>query len=178
MRTRIAVAVACLALAGAARADGPTLGIEATFGAQDLGVTRAPGLNQPLLPMGDLGGDVLLSAGPLALGVAAEGNFRSGTLERYDASVLGGLVADLLPALRLELLGEIGAANLRTLADAGAAARGAPGWSRFYGLRPGVSVKLPALPFRVGAWGLARWGLPGTGPGPSYGMLGRVGLDF
>jgi hypothetical protein len=39
-------------------------------------------------------------------------------------------------------------------------------------------VKLPALPLRLGLWGLARWNLPDAGPGASYGLLGRVGLEF
>ncbi len=179
MLTRVLVALACLAAGTAARAaEGVSLGIEATLGAQRLGMTRAPGLDQPLLAMGDYGGTALLTFGSFALGAAAEGNFRGGALDRYDASALAGLVADLLPVLRLELLGELGAANLRTLSDARAAASGAAGWSRFYGFRPGLSAKVPVLPLRVGVWGLARWGLPGTGPGPAYGMLGRVGLEF
>ena len=178
MRVRVLVAVLTLFAAGAARA-GVSLDLEATIGAQRLGLTRAPGTSQPLLPMGDLGGTVLLRAGPFALGAAAEGNLdRTGQVERYNASGLAGLATDLLPLVRLELLGEVGAANLRSTADAGEAAQGAGTWERFYGVRPGLSVRTPVLPLRVGVWGLARWGLPGTGPGPSYGMLGRIGLTF
>ncbi|WP_242344688.1 hypothetical protein [Anaeromyxobacter terrae] len=176
MRVRTAVAVAVLAAAGVARA-GVSLGVEATIGAEKLGVQRAPLSNEALLPMGQLGGTVLLRLGTLAVGAAAGGYFHRSQLERYDASGLAGLAFDVLPILRIELLGELGAANLRTRADLGAAVAGE--WSTFYGARPGVSLKLPVFPLRVGVWGLARWGLPGTDSRePSLGMLGRVGIDF
>ncbi len=176
MRSLRLITVALLAAAAARASAQVSVGVEATIGGQKLGVERAPITHDTLVPMGDFGGTVLLKTGALALGAAAEGNWDHSTLQRYNASALGGLALDVLPVLRVELLGEYGAANLKsgtTLAAAEAA-----GWSRFYGFRPGLSVKLPAFPLRVGVWGLARWGLPGTGPGPSYGMLGRLGLEF
>lgn len=178
MRVRVLVALTGLLAATAVRAA-VSFDLEATIGAQRLGVTRAPGTNEALLPMGDLGGTLLLRAGPFAAGVAAEGNFnRAGAPERYNASGLAGFATDLLPMIRLELLGEIGAAGLQSKADVRAAAGGDGAWQRFYGFRPGLSARLPILPLRVGVWGLARWGLPGTGSGPSYGLLGRIGLTF
>jgi hypothetical protein len=111
------------------------------------------------------------------VGAAAGGYFQRSRLERYDASGLAGLALDVLPILRVELLGEIGAANLRPREDLGTAV--GREWSTFYGARPGVSLKLPVLPVRLGVWGLARWGLPGTtSSDPALGMLGRVGIDF
>lgn len=176
MRIRTAAAVALLATAGAARAE-VSLGIEATIGAEKLGVERAPFSGESLAPMGQLGGTVLLRVGSLAVGAAAGGYFQQTRLERYDASGLAGLALDVLPILRLELLGEIGAANLRAREDL--ATERAGEWSTFYGARPGISLKLPAFPVRVGVWGLARWGLPGTtSSDPALGMLGRVGIDF
>ncbi len=180
MAARVWVAVACLVVAGSAWADddaGVSLGIEATIGAQHLGITRAPGMDQALAPMGDYGGTVLLTVGALALGAAAEGTYQAGRLQRFNASALGGFAVPLFPVVRLELLGELGAANLHSADDLRAAA-GSGSWDRFYGLRPGLSVKFPTLPFRFGAWGLARWGLPGSGKGPEYGLLGRLGLEF
>ncbi len=172
MTSRVLVASTLLAAAGAARAEGFSVGLEATVGGQHLGLTRTPVAQEPLLPMGDLGGALLLRAGGVELGAATEGNFDKGTLQRYDASLLGGLAIDVLAVLRVEALGELGAANLRDAASNGG------GWNRFYGVRPGLSLGLPVLPLRVGVWGLARWGLPGTGGGPAYGMLGRVGIEF
>jgi hypothetical protein len=178
MGTRVVVALACLAVAGVARAEGVTLGLEATIGGQHLGVRSAPGVTQ-VSPMGDLGATALLTFGVFGVGAGAQGTFRRGSLERFDASALAGLALPLgTPLLRLELLGEVGAANLRSARDAAAAARGAGGWDRFYGVRPGLSARVPFLPFRLGVWGVARWGLAGQGSGPAYGLLGRVGVDF
>lgn len=177
MKVRHLLALACL-WAGPALAAPVSLSLEATIGAQRLGMQRAPGLDEPLAPMGDLGATALLRLGNLAFGAAAEGNFDGTTVERYDAAALAGFVTDLLPVLRLELLGELGAANLRTARDLGDAARGTGEWQRFYGFRPGLSLKVPVLPFRVGAWGLARWGLPGATRDPELGFLGRIGIDF
>jgi hypothetical protein len=175
---RVLLALTCLAAAFPARAAPLSLGVEATIGGQHLGMTQAPLRNEPLSPMGDLGGTVLVRSGALMIGAAMEGNFDGSTLRRYNASALGGLAADVLPVLRLELLGEYGAANLRSTSDLKQAASGSGTWERFYGFRPGLSAKLPVLPFRVGAWGLARWGMPGSKSGPEYGVLGRIGLEF
>jgi hypothetical protein len=175
MRRTLLVTIAALlgALPAAATAG---VSLEGTIGGQRLGVTRAPGTAEPLAPMGDLGGALLLRGGPLELGVAAQGRFDGGALASYDASALAGLAADVA-VLRLELLGEVGVAELRSRGDLGDAARGAGGFARFAGLRPGLSAKLPLVPFRLGVWGLARWGLPGTS-GVAYGLLGRVAIDF
>jgi hypothetical protein len=177
MRTRVVLALACLCAAGVARAE-VSLGLEATVGAQRLGLTRAPGIDRPLAPMGDLGATLLLGAGPLALGVAAEGDLAGSEVKRYNASLLGGLTFGFLRLFRLEVLGEVGAANLRARSDAADAARGDGAWARFHGVRPGLSVKLPAFPLRVGLWGLARWGLVPGADSPAYGLLGRIGLEL
>jgi hypothetical protein len=177
MKVRHLLAVACLYAAPALAAP-VSLSLEATIGAQRLGMQRAPGTNQQLSPMGDLGATALLRLGPIAFGAGAEGNFDGTTLQRYNASALAGFMTDLLPVLRLELLGEVGAANLRTARDLGQAAQGSGGWDRFYGFRPGLSLKIPVLPFRVGAWGLARWGMPGATKDPELGFLARIGIDF
>ena len=173
----LATATAAALAPASARAAPVSLGLEASIGGQHLGVSRAPGDRQ-LTPMGDAGATVLLRTGPLMLGAAMEGNFSGSTLQRYNASALGGLVTDLLPVLRLELLGEVGAANLRSTSELRQAASGASGWDRFYGFRPGLSVKFPVMPFRIGAWGLARWGMPGATKSPELGLLGRIGFEF
>lgn len=177
MTVRVLLALACLA-APPALAAPVSLGLEATIGGQHLGVHRAPGGARDLTPMGDAGATLLLRLGPVALGAAAEGNFDGTTLERFNASALAGLAADLLPFLRLELMGEVGMANLRTRRDVELAARAAEGWDPFYGFRPGLSVRFPVLPLRVGVWGLARWNMPGAGPGAELGLLGRAGIEF
>lgn len=181
-RARLLVLLLATLIAGAlaptsARASPVSLGIEASIGGQHLGVSRAPGDRQ-LSPMGDAGATVLVRSGPLMLGAAMEGTFSGSTLQRYNASALGGLVTDLLPVLRLELLGEVGAANIRSSSELRQAGEGASGWDRFYGFRPGLSAKFPVLPFRVGAWGLARWGMPGATKSPELGFLGRIGFEF
>jgi len=165
------MAICCAAAATAARAD-TSLAIEATIGAQRLGLQREPVAHETLLPMGDLGATVLLRGDALELGVAAEGNFDHTTLQRFNASLLGGLGFDVVQILRLEVLGELGAANLRTTADVRAAATTDGSWNRFYGVRPGLSVKLPAFPLRVGVWGLARWGSPARRAGRRTGCWG------
>jgi hypothetical protein len=175
MKPALLATLACLSalLPGESRAG---VSLEATIGSQRLGVTRAPGPGESLLAMGDYGAALLLRGGPIELGVASEGTFLGGSLQHFNASALAGLAADL-PVLRLELLGELGLANLRDRAELDEAVAGEPGWQRFVGVRPGLTVKLPLLPFRLGVWGLARWGLPGTS-GAAYGLLGRVAIDF
>jgi hypothetical protein len=176
MKRALFATIAALIAAVSTPAAAAGVSLEGTIGSQRLGVTRAPGANEPLLAMGDYGATLLLRGGPLEVGFAAEGTFERGALARYNASALAGLGADVA-MLRLEVLGELGVLNLRTRADLDQAAAGGDDFVRFYGVRPGLSAKLPLLPFRLGLWGLARWGLPGT-RGPAYGMLGRVGIDF
>jgi hypothetical protein len=175
MNVRVLAALVAVTVAGPALAE-VSLGLEATIGGQRLGMRQAPVTGDALLPMGDLGATVLLRAGTFAVGVAAEGNFERRELQRYNASALGGLALDVFPVLRLELLGELGAANLRTRDDLASAT--SDEWTRFYGVRPGLSAKIPVFPLRVGVWGLARWGLPGTSREPALGVLGRIGLEF
>lgn len=175
MKPALLATIACLsaALPTAAKAG---VSLEATIGSQRLGVTRAPGDGEQLVPMGDYGAALLLRGGALEVGLAAQGTFERGELARYDASALAGVGIDVA-VLRLELLGELGVADLRSRADLSDAAGGGDRFVRFHGVRPGLSAKLPLLPFRLGLWGLARWGLPGTS-GVAYGMLGRVAIDF
>jgi hypothetical protein len=131
---------------------------------------RMPGSERPLAGTGDLGGSVLLRLGPLGLGGAAERALGSEGAQMKTKSAMGGLMFDLLPFVRLELLGEIGQADL---------SGDAVGATRFYGARPGLSLKAPAFPLRLGVWGIARWDLPGAPRGdPSFGMLARAGLEF
>jgi hypothetical protein len=175
--TRALLALACLSAAAPAAAE-VSLDLEATVGAQHLGISRVPGSMEPLAGVGDLGAVVLLRLGPIGLGVSADGSFDGRALERFNASGMAGLVTDLLPALRLELLAEVGAADLRSAAELRTRASGG-GWNRFYGFRPGLSLKLPFLPMRAGVWGLARWGMPDTRDGgPALGLLGRLGVEF
>lgn len=177
MTARALLAVACLsAVVPVDAAAEVSLGVEATVGADQLGLSRFPGSSEPIAAMGDLGAVVLLRLGSIGLGASAEGSFDGLTLERFNASAMAGLVTDLLPVLRLELLAEVGIAELRSTAELRSRVS-SDERDVFYGLRPGLSLKLPVLPVRVGAWGLARWGLPGT-DGPALGLLGRVGVEF
>jgi hypothetical protein len=176
MRGRTLLALACLAAAQRAAAE-VSFDLEMTVGAQHLGITHAPAVRNPLATIGDLGATALLRLGPLALGAAAEGDFDGSALQTYNASALAGLVADLLPVLRLELLGEVGAAGLRPGEDVSRDFE-ARTLDTFYGFRPGLSVKVPVLPIRAGVWGIARWGLAGRPDEPVLGMLGRLGLSF
>jgi hypothetical protein len=163
---RIVVALAVALAPLAARAQ-VSLGLEATLSAPRLGVTRVPGSSEPLTAAGDVGGSALLRLGFLGLGVAVDRNAHGrGGAPRNERSAMGGLVTDLMPLVRLELLGELGYAD------------GPTGLVRFRGVRPGLSAKLPELPLRLGVWGLARWGLPGAPTGPAYGLLFRAGVEF
>jgi hypothetical protein len=175
MNKALLAAIACLSVTVPVPSRAG-VSLEATIGGQQLGVTRAPGEGEPLAPMGDYGAALLLKGGLLELGFAASGTFDDGSLDRYDASVLGGLGLDVA-LVRLELLGELGVANLRSRDDLADATGGDSSFERFYGVRPGISARLPILPLRLGVWGLARWDLPGT-EGVAYGMLARVGIDF
>jgi len=157
--------VLALALAPAATLAQLSLGVEATLAAPRLGLERLPGSSEPLGAAGDVGAAVLLRVGPLGLGASIE---RGRNAEHLSArSAMGGIVTDLLPFVRLELLGEVGVADRASDAE---------GSTRFRGFRPGLSLKLPAFPLRLGVWGLARWGLPGASSGPSYGLLARAGI--
>jgi hypothetical protein len=147
-----------------------SLGIEATLAAPRLGVQQLPGSQQPLVAAGDVGGSVLLRVGPLAVGLAADRTPGSDAGRISTRSAMGGLALDLLPFVRLELLGEIG--------DGDRAGDGLSA-ARFYGARPGLSVKAPSFPLRLGVWGLARWGLPGVPRDePSFGILARAGIEL
>lgn len=167
---RVLVVLALAVMPVGAFADTISLGIEATIGAPRLGMDRLPGSQQPLATTGDVGGLVLLKLGPLALGAAMDRSTGHASARLSTRSAMGGLALDLVPSVRLELLGEIGVADLA--GDPG-------GGARFWGARPGISLKFPALPLRVGVSGLARWGLPGTTPGePSFGLLARAGIEL
>jgi hypothetical protein len=131
---------------------------------------RFPGSREPIATTGDIGGSVLLRLGPLGIGAAADRSTGHASARLSTRSAMGGLALDVLPFVRLELLGEIGLADL---------AGDAEGSVTFRGARPGLSLKVPVLPVRLGVWGLARWGLPGTPRGePSLGLLARVGIEL
>lgn len=167
---RKAIVVLALAAIPLAARGVVSLGVEATLAAPRLGMERLPGSERPLVATGDLGGSVLLRLGPLAAGVAVDRTLGEDAGRLSTRSAMGGLALDLLPFVRMELLGEIGVADL---------SGDAAGEVRFAGARPGLSLKLPAFPLRLGVWGLARWGLPGVPAGePSFGILARAGLEF
>jgi hypothetical protein len=167
---RVLVVVALAAAPVLARPDLFSVGIEGTIGAPRLGMERVPGSREPLATTGDVGGAVLLKLGPLGLGGAMERSTGHASARLSTRSAMGGLALDVLPFVRLELLGEIGEADL---------AGDASGPVRFRGARPGLSFRVPVVPLRLGVWGLARWGLPGAKPGdPSFGILARAGLEF
>jgi hypothetical protein len=167
---RKAIVVLALAAAPLAARGVVSLGVEATLAAPRLGMERLPGSERPLVAAGDVGGSVLLRLGPLALGAAMDRTPGEDAGRLSTKSAMGGFALDLLPFVRMELLGEIGVADL---------SRDAARETRFYGARPGLSLKLPAFPLRLGVWGLARWGLPGFPANePSFGILARAGLEF
>jgi hypothetical protein len=167
---RLLVTLAVLAAPVVARPDAFSLGVEGTIGAPRLGVERVPGRREPLATTGDVGGAVLLKLGPLGVGAAMDRSTGHASSRLSTRSAMGGLALDVLPFLRLELFGEIGEADL---------AGDQAGNVRFHGARPGLSLRVPVVPLRLGVWGLARWGLPGTKPGdPSFGILARAGLEF
>ncbi len=170
MKKLFAALAVALALTPAATLAQLSLGVEATLAAPRLGVERMPGSREPLGGAGDVGGVVLLRLGPLGLGASMERGLAHSAERLTTRSAMGGLVADLLPFVRLELLGEVGVADL---------AGDGEGSARFRGFRPGLSLKLPAFPLRLGLWGLARWGIPGASSnGPSYGLLARAGIEL
>jgi hypothetical protein len=86
---------------------------------------------------------------------------------------MGGFLFDLPLSLRIEALGEIGrrARDFGNLFDSGGVT--------FLGLRPGVSMRLPALPLRLGVTGLVRWPTSnGDIRSPDFGIVGRVGFEL
>jgi hypothetical protein len=173
---RLLAAVGLLAAAGAARA-GDGLSLELSFGAPNLGLARPTGVAGPVGLAADLGTAAFYTKGPFAVGLAASGQLANGGFRSFDASALAGIVHPLPPYLRIELFGEAGLARQVSLDDVDAAVSAAATHDRFYGFRPGISVKLPSLPFRFGLWGLVRWHHQAS-PAPAYGMLGRIGFDF
>lgn len=118
------------------------------------------------------GGDALVDFGGLALGLSVD-DAAGGASRPWAGSILGGVVLDVLPSLRLEALGEIGrrATSFHELFVSDGAS--------FVGLRPGVSIRLWPSSVRLGVSGIARWATSTPeGRSPTYGIVGRIGIDF
>ena len=164
--------LAAVAVAPAARAD-ISLNVEGFGGWQNLQLSRQSLGNAVGGSEGTaiLGGDLLLVLGGLGAGVAVDKTV-SGTAQPWAGSLMGGLLFDL-PLLRIEALGEIGrrGRDFGNLFDSGGAT--------FVGLRPGVSLHIPASPFRLGVTGLVRWPTSNGDIGsPDFGIVGKIGFEL
>lgn len=180
MTHRIALALSTAALlagASAARAQSLTSSsvvIEGFGGWQNLQLSRGS-VGQAI--SGDegtaiVGGDLLLRGGLLGVGVLVDKTV-NGNAQPWAGSILAGFLIDPLPALRVELLGELGR-RARDFGDLFSSTG-----STMLGLRPGVSFRLAAMPIRLGVSGIVRWPWSGGDVGsPDYGFVGRVGFEF
>jgi hypothetical protein len=170
---RALASLAVLALAPAARAL-PSITVEGFAGWQHLE------LHAPQQVAGAIGGsegtailgiDGLVDLEGLGLGLAIDKTV-SGEAQPWAGSIMVGFLPEIL-MLRLELLGEVGR-RARDFGDL----FGSNG-STFLGLRPGVSLRLPILPLRVGVSGLVRWPTSNGDIGsPDFGLIGRVGFEL
>ena len=165
-------ALTALAVAPAARAY--SLNVEGLAGWQDLRLSGTSVGNAISGREGTaiLGGDALLDLGGLGLGVAVD-RIVSGTVEPWAGSIVAGFLLDLLPSVRLNLLGEIGrrGQSFSNIFDSGGAT--------FVGVRPGFNVRLFPTPLRIGATGIVRWPTSGGSFGsPDYGFVGTVGFEL
>jgi hypothetical protein len=175
MSNRIAlslVVLVFLAVAPAARAD-LSLNVDGFAGWQNLQLSRQSLGNAVGGSEGTaiVGGDVLLDLGGLGVGVALDKTV-SGTAQPWAGSLLGGFLFDF-PLVRIEALGEIGrrGRDFGNLFDSDGA--------MFLGLRPGVSIRVPASPFRLGINGLVRWPTSNGDIGsPDFGIVGKIGFEL
>lgn len=179
-------AVAAAALAAAIPARAQSFSVEAFGGWQNLrvatsSVTNAAKGNEGT---GIFGGQVLAGLGPLGVGVLVDkttGSSRplpssttqiTATNNPVTGSILAGFLVPM-SVVRLEVLGEVGrrAGSFGDVFKSGA--------ETIVGVRPGVSFRIPATPFIIGANGIVRWPTSnGDFGSPDYGIVGRVGLGM
>lgn len=170
----VIAAVAALGFASSARASDYSLNAEAFGGWQHLELSRQAiggaigGSEGNAL----VGGDLLLKLSILGVGVAIDKTV-SGSSQPWSGSILGGLLFDVLPSLRLEALAEVG----RRGGSFGDIFREAG--STYAGARPGISFRLLPTPIRIGVSALVRWPVHNGDFGrPDYGFIGRVGFEL
>jgi len=167
------LALAALTVAPAARAD-ISLGAEA-FGAwQNVHLSNQSVGNAVSGTEGTaiLGGDVLLDLAGLGVGVAIDKTV-SGTAQPWAGSIMAGFLYGFPLGLRLEALGEIGrrGRDFGDVFDSSGAT--------FVGLRPGISVRIPVSPIRLGVTALFRWPTSNGDIGsPDFGIVGRIGFEL
>jgi hypothetical protein len=206
--TRRLAPLVLAALALAPRAASALVSVDAFYG-----LTRPPSAsfstavagaqNNPDLIASSLqiaGGDALLHLGTLELGAIVDTSFKSGSASQTAVGALAGVGFDLLKAVRLEALGEIGGQRygdfLKNPSIVSASSKSE--WLMYVGLRPGIAYRFDVGPagFMLGLWGFVRWDLTtsnvpvtvasasGTSPGSvklggaTIGAVARVGLDF
>lgn len=169
----LVLAIVTAAAAPAARAD-LSLGVEGFGGWQNLHLSSQSVGNAVSGTEGTaiLGGDVLLDLAGLGLGVAVDKTV-SGAAQPWAGSIMAGFLYGFPLGLRLEALGEIGR-RARDFGDV----FGSSG-ATFLGLRPGVSVRIPVTPIRLGVTALLRWPTSNGDIGsPDFGIIGRVGFEL
>jgi hypothetical protein len=169
---RLVVLAGIMAAAPAARAV--SLGVEGFAGWQDLRLSTQSVGNAASGREGTaiVGGDVLLDLAGLGVGLAVDKTV-SGNAQPWAGSIMAGFLWDLVLGIRIEGLGEIGR-RARDFGDV----FGSNG-ATFLGLRPGVSLRVPVTPLRVGVTGLVRWPTSNGDIGsPDYGIVGRIGFEL
>ena len=145
------------------------------------------------------GGNVLLHLGLLEIGAIGDFSWKSGSARQTAFGGLLGVGGDM-GALRLELLGEVGAQRYGNFLDNRRVitASSTNQWFAYVGVRPGIAYRFnPGNPgFLIGIWGFARWDLNSKDVrvtvasadntalgtldlgGTTIGAVARVGFDF
>ncbi len=145
------------------------------------------------------GGNVLLHLGLLEIGAIGDFSWKSGSARQTAFGGLLGVGGDM-GALRLELLGEVGAQRYGNFLENRRiiTASSDEQWFAYVGVRPGIAYRFsPGSPgFLIGLWGFARWDLNSKDMrvtvasaddtalgtldlgGTTIGVVARVGFDF
>lgn len=170
--SRLLVLVAALA-SPAARAD-ISLGVEGFGGWQNLHLSSQSVGNAVGGSEGTaiFGADALLDLGGLGAGIAIDKTV-SGSAQPWAGSIMAGFLYGFPLGIRLEALGEIGRRG-RDFGDVFSSSG-----ATFLGLRPGVSLRIPVSPLRLGVTALLRWPTSNGDIGsPDVGFIGRVGFEL
>ena len=121
---------------------------------------------------GIVGADLLAGIGGFGVGALVDKTVSGNNGQPWTGSLLAGI---LLPIaiVRLELLGELG----RRGVDFGDIFNSKG--QTIVGVRPGVSVHIPATALVLGASGIVRWPTSGGDIGsPDLGIVARIGFGF
>jgi hypothetical protein len=199
----VLVVLLLLAIPAVAEALGPvSLTLEAWSGIQRTDPLLVAGGTASVTPTAQdrlvgnfalAGGSVIAKASFLEVGLSFDTSITSRSTKVSTLAPLAGLALDA-SVFRFELLAEWGGHRYGSVG--GSAERVTVG---FLGVRPGISIRLPlagAVRWVIGVWGFSRWNLSAeevavpapapaigttiyrTGTGPTFGVVGRLGLEL